>query len=121
MKISGFRIRRRRGRAWRRRVERLLGEGGVVGFMKGGVGPWWIEVYMRREYAAVRNPVVVRRGRVSVFHDKMLVIRRISLKRLSEGGAAMLAAVKINHHGAMEGAEVRRPLIRMILRVFVAS
>lgn len=102
-------------------MDRLLGEAGVRGFINEGTGPWWVEVYIKREYAAVRNLVIARNGMVISLHDKILVMRRISPKRLSEGGAAMLAAVKINHHGAVVGVDERRPLIRMMLRVLVIS
>lgn len=45
----------------------------------------------------------------------------ISLRRLIEGGAAILAAERRNHKNDSGGARVRRPLDKVILRVFVDS
>lgn len=40
----------------------------------------------------------------------ILIMRRISLKRLMEGGAAIFAAERRNHHRAMYGKIIARPL-----------
>jgi hypothetical protein len=45
------------------------------------------------------------------------MISIISLSKLIEGGAAMLAQSKRNHHIDRRGAEIRRPLVKGILRV----
>lgn len=51
----------------------------------------------------------------------MAVIRRISLKRLIDGGAAIFAAVAINHQRVRVGNTIIIPLVRKILRVCVNS
>jgi hypothetical protein len=53
--------------------------------------------------------------------DRVVVISMISLKRLIEGGAAMLAAVNKNHHIVIIGLIVINPLVKNILRVWVIS
>ena len=52
---------------------------------------------------------------------RVLVRRRISLKRLIEGGAAMLAALRRNHHSARWGASRASPFVIYRLRVLVDS
>ena len=51
----------------------------------------------------------------------MLVISIISLIKLMEGGAAMLAAVKINHIIVIIGKMFNIPLVKNRLRVCVIS
>ena len=51
----------------------------------------------------------------------MEVIRRISLIRFIEGGAAILAAVEMNHQRHIVGRSERSPLERKRLRVLVVS
>ncbi len=53
--------------------------------------------------------------------EAVLVISRISLSRLIEGGAAMLAHTKRNHHNEIIGIDVSNPLVRATLRVCVSS
>jgi hypothetical protein len=53
--------------------------------------------------------------------DRMDVINIISLRRLIDGGAAILAAVNRNHHRDIIGAIVISPLDKNILRVWVIS
>jgi len=53
--------------------------------------------------------------------DRVAVINVISLSRLIDGGAAMLAAVNINHHIVITGLIVINPLVKNILRVCVIS
>lgn len=50
---------------------------------------------------------------------KTLVIRRISLNKFNEGGAAIFAADKTNHHIASAGNINIRPFERKSLREFV--
>jgi hypothetical protein len=45
----------------------------------------------------------------------------ISLSKLIDGGAAMLAPVNKNHHIVIEGPTHSIPLVRKILRVLVIS
>lgn len=54
-------------------------------------------------------------------HLRILVIRRISLNKFSEGGAAMLAAERRSHHRDRLGRKEMRPLVRKTLRVLVTS
>lgn len=49
------------------------------------------------------------------------VIKVISLSRLIEGGAAIFAAVKRNHHIDIVGLIVISPFVKNILRVCVIS
>lgn len=51
----------------------------------------------------------------------MDVRRRISLIRLIEGGAAMFAEIRINHHRDMAGKMFKSPLVRNSLREEVDS
>ena len=53
--------------------------------------------------------------------DKIDVISIISLIRLMEGGAAILVALKTNHHRANRGKTLKSPLVRNSLRVEVNS
>ena len=48
-------------------------------------------------------------------------IRRISLIKFIEGGAAMLAALEINHQKDIVGNRVRSPFDKKSLRVLVVS
>jgi len=52
---------------------------------------------------------------------KVAVMSVISLNRLIDGGAAMLAAVNMNHHIVIIGLIVINPLVKNILRVWVIS
>jgi hypothetical protein len=49
------------------------------------------------------------------------VINIISLNRFIDGGAAMFAAVKRNHHIDIDGRIHSIPLVKKILRVAVIS
>lgn len=49
--------------------------------------------------------------------DIVAVIRIISLIRFSDGGAAILMAVNMNHHIVIIGIEDSIPFIKNILRV----
>ncbi len=53
--------------------------------------------------------------------DRILMMRRISLNRLIEGGAAILAALRRNHHRAIYGEIMARPFVMYRLRVLVDS
>jgi hypothetical protein len=59
----------------------------------------------------------IRKGEVIDEMDNVDVISIISLSRLIEGGAAMLAAANRNHHIDMVGRNVSMPFIRKRLRV----
>jgi hypothetical protein len=48
-------------------------------------------------------------------------IRRISPRRFIVGGAAMLVALKINHHIVIVGRRERSPFVKNSLRVLVDS
>jgi len=49
------------------------------------------------------------------------VIKKISLIKLIDGGAAILEAANRNHHNDIIGAPVISPLVKYILRVWVTS
>lgn len=49
--------------------------------------------------------------------DRVAVIKRISLRRLMVGGAAIFAHENINHHKDRIGIVNKIPLVRAILRV----
>lgn len=49
------------------------------------------------------------------------VRRRISARRLIEGGPAIFAVVAINHHIHILGRRARSPLVKKRLRVEVVS
>jgi len=70
---------------------------------------------------AVKNLTKPRRGIKYIDLARVAVINVISLKRLIDGGAAILAAVNINHHIVIIGLIIINPLVRNILRVSVIS
>lgn len=45
----------------------------------------------------------------------------ISERRLMEGGAAMFAAIMVNHHSVIEGVRISMPLLIRSLRDMVFS
>lgn len=76
---------------------------------------------MCREYIAVKNLTSLNRGIKYRDLDSVAVISIISLSRLIDGGAAILAAVNRNHHIVIVGLIVINPLVKNILRVWVIS
>ena len=76
---------------------------------------------MWREYIAVKNLTKPNSGIKYRDLDSVAVINIISLNRLIDGGAAMLAAVNKNHHMVIIGLMVINPLVKNILRVCVIS
>jgi len=70
---------------------------------------------------AVKNLSNPSRGINCIDLLKVAVMSVISLNRLIDGGAAMLAAVNINHHIVIIGLIVINPLVKNILRVWVIS
>ena len=70
---------------------------------------------------AVRNLIAPRSGIKYSDLVSVAVINEISLNRLIEGGAAIFAAVNINHHIVIIGLIVISPFVRNILRVWVIS
>lgn len=56
-----------------------------------------------------------------VLQDRILLINKISLNRLIEGGAAILQIQSKNHHNAIEGIICISPLQSNILRDDVRS
>lgn len=89
----------------------------VKGLVKFLICPCWVVVYMWREYIAVRNLTSPSNGTKYRDLDRVAVINIISLSKLIEGGAAIFAAVNINHHMVIVGLIVINPLVRNILRV----
>ncbi len=92
-----------------------------VGFLNVLIWPCWVAEYMWSEYAAVKNLINEIKIKDMVDLERIEVISMISLSKLIDGGAAILAAVKRNHHMVMIGATVISPLVRNILRVWVIS
>jgi len=76
---------------------------------------------MCSEYIAVRNLTSLSSGIINSDLLNAAVINIISLRRLIDGGAAILAAVKMNHHIVIIGLIVINPFVRNILRVCVTS
>jgi len=76
---------------------------------------------MCREYIAVKNLISPRSGIKYIDLANVAVISVISLNKLIEGGAAILAAVNINHHIVMMGLITINPFVRNMLRVWVIS
>jgi hypothetical protein len=76
-----------------------------------------VVVYICNEYIAVRNLTRPRSGIKNIDLARVAVINVISLSKLIEGGAAILAAVNRNHHIVIIGLIVIKPLVRNILRV----
>jgi len=76
---------------------------------------------MWSEYAAVKKLTIEIIIKDIVDLDMIDVISIISLSRLIDGGAAMLAAVNKNHHMVIVGAIDISPFTRNILRVCVIS
>lgn len=76
---------------------------------------------MWSEYIAVRNLSSPNKGINCADLVRVAVIRVISLSKLIDGGAAIFAAVNINHHIVMIGLIVINPLVKNILRVWVIS
>jgi hypothetical protein len=66
---------------------------------------------------AVKKLTNARSGVNIIDFVSVVVIKVISLRRLIDGGAAMLAAVNKNHHIVMIGLMVISPLVKNILRV----
>lgn len=69
----------------------------------------------------VRKVINIRGIINSIDEDVILVISMISLRRLMDGGAAILIAQKINHHIDIIGDTIYIPFIRNSLRVCVNS
>jgi hypothetical protein len=78
-------------------------------------------MYIYSEYAAVKNLIIPTGISATVEYDAIDVIKKISLSRLIEGGAAILEAANRNHHIDIRGALAINPLVKCILRVCVTS
>lgn len=76
---------------------------------------------MCREYEAVKNLISDTVTRDEKENDRIEEIKMISLRRLIEGGAAILAPVNRNHHKVIIGLIHIKPFVRKMLRVWVIS
>jgi hypothetical protein len=76
---------------------------------------------MWREYAAVINLINAIKISENADVDIIDEISIISLNKLIEGGAAILAAVNKNHHIVIIGFTHINPLVKNSLRVLVIS
>lgn len=103
------------------RRSRSLGFVGVSALEKELKVPWFTHVYIDNEYAAEKN--LINLIGISIYSDLDMieVSKRISLKRLIEGGAAMFTQANRNHHMVRVGSLVIRPLVRAVLRVWMVS
>lgn len=81
------------------------------------IAPCWVVEYICKEYAAVRNLTKPISEINQNDFANVAVISIISLIKLIDGGAAMLAAVNKNHHIVIIGLIIINPLVRNILRV----
>ena len=73
--------------------------------------------YKYREYAAVIKLSNATRKTRNVFFDVILDISMISLSRLMDGGAAILALTKRNHNSDSAGTLNSNPFVNIVLRV----
>lgn len=87
------------------------GEEGFMGLRNLGGWPCWVAVKRYRAYAALRSVIKARRGQSLGDHEMILENRKISLRRLRAGGAAMLAAVARNHQSIIWGAIAPSPFV----------
>lgn len=85
------------------------------------VVPWFIDVYIYKEYAAVKNLTSLSIIILHEVEDIIEVINIISLSKLIVGGAAMFLAVNRNHHIVRDGIRTITPLVIYSLRVDVIS
>lgn len=87
-----------------------------IGFL-----PWLSAVYINNEYPTVRN--LINLIGIITLLDCLIVleINIISLNRLIEGGAAILALHDINHHIDDRGTTDINPFVREILRLCLDS
>ena len=69
-----------------------------------------------REYAAVRKEIRANIPAKIVQYERIPVMSMISASRLIEGGAAMFAAIRRNHHNAIAGNRGNSPLLMRSLR-----
>jgi len=66
--------------------------------------------------------LIIAKGNIKmVACDIVPVINIISLRRLIDGGAAILAQTSKNHHNEIIGRDISSPLVKAILRVCVIS
>jgi len=76
-----------------------------------------VDEYRNKEYPAAKNLASIKRGMAQEEYAVIDVISIISPRRLREGGAPILHAVKRNHHMVIIGNKVIKPLVVIILRV----
>lgn len=74
-----------------------------------------------REYATLIKEITIRIGIVLIIIVTRGVSNTISLTKLIEGGAAILAAIRRNHMMDIAGVRFMSPLVKNILRVLVVS
>jgi len=79
--------------------------------------PCCVFPYIFKEYAPVINLSNPKKIINIIENEDVAVINIISLRRLIDGGAAILIAVNMNHHIVREGKNDIMPFIRNMLRV----
>lgn len=82
-----------------------------------GTAPWFVTVYMVKEYAAAKNLIIISRSMFALDDERIAVSNIISLIRLIDGGAAMFHAANKNHHIEIVGEIINKPFVKYILRV----
>jgi hypothetical protein len=65
--------------------------------------PCWVEANRNSVNAALIKDIIIRGTMVNNLQDTILLINKISLSRLIDGGAAILQIHSRNHHRAIEG------------------
>lgn len=83
--------------------------------------PCCVAENMCKEYAAVKNLIMDTVINDAKENERIEEIKIISLRRLIDGGAAILAPVNKNHHRVIMGLIHINPLVKKILRVLVIS
>jgi len=74
-------------------------------------------VYKYKEYTTVVNLNVASATTKIMFLESTPEISIISLRRLIDGGAAILALISRNHNKVILGEIINNPLVRTMLRV----
>lgn len=97
-------------------TSKLRGLRFIDGEFSGFEGPWFIDTYIVKEYAAATNLITPNGIIITLVVIVEHVINIISAIRLQEGGAAILAAAIINHIIDIVGIIIFIPLFMIKLR-----
>lgn len=97
-------------------INKLRGLRFIDGVLSGFEGPWFMDTYIVKEYAAATNLIIPSGIIITLVVTVEHVISIISAMRLQEGGAAILAAAIINHIIDIVGIIMFIPLFMISLR-----